>query len=166
MLITSTTCLYCTEWAHGLRLSYAGCLQDDGYIPNAVEKQIFETMLKIRNRDSSIYDSKKAFFADASDDDQPRQDGKATMKSKASKPMLLKDVIAQQVIQDVPCQVCAVCLTSLLFFVSRFEEKSQQLACCKSCCRKCNACLQVSTSDVCCATHCGNCDAGCQCLKA
>ncbi|KAL0032245.1 hypothetical protein WJX79_000491 [Trebouxia sp. C0005] len=73
--------------------------EDDGYIPNAVEKQIFETMLKIRNRDSSIYDSKKAFFADASDDDQPRQDGKATMKSKASKPMLLKDVIAQQALE-------------------------------------------------------------------
>ncbi|KAA6422645.1 MAG: hypothetical protein FRX49_07505 [Trebouxia sp. A1-2] len=73
--------------------------EDDGYIPNAVEKQIFETMLKIRNRDSSIYDSKKHFFADASDDDQPRQDGKATMKSKASKPMLLKDVIAQQALE-------------------------------------------------------------------
>ncbi|KAL0049758.1 hypothetical protein WJX82_009349 [Trebouxia sp. C0006] len=73
--------------------------EDDGYIPNAVEKQIFETMLKIRKRDSSIYDSKKHFFADASDDDQPRQDGRATKKSKASKPMLLKDVIAQQALE-------------------------------------------------------------------
>lgn len=73
--------------------------EDDGYIPNAVEKQIFETMLKIRNRDSSIYDSHKQFFADASDDDQSRQDSKATMKSKASKPMLLKDVIAQQALE-------------------------------------------------------------------
>ncbi|DBA96751.1 TPA: hypothetical protein ACH3X1_015590 [Trebouxia sp. C0004] len=73
--------------------------EDDGYIPNAMEKQIFETMLKIRKRDSSIYDSKKHFFADTSDDDQPRQNGRATKKSKASKPMLLKDVIAQQALE-------------------------------------------------------------------
>ena len=125
MLITSTTCLYSSEWAHGLKLSYAGCLQDDGYIPNAVEKQIFETMLKIRNRDSSIYDSHKQFFADASDDDQSRQDSKATKKSKASKPMLLKDVIAQQVMQQVPCHVCAACPESLTIFVTCFLRKTK-----------------------------------------
>ena len=113
MLLTSTTCLYCLEWAHCLKTKYAECVQDDGYIPNAVEKQIFETMLKIRKRDSSIYDSKKHFFADASDVEQPHQDGRATKKSK---PMLLKDVIAQQVIKHVPCQVCAVCLDKPVVF--------------------------------------------------
>lgn len=132
------------ERAHGLKLSYAGCLQDDGYIPNAVEKQIFETMLKIRKRDSSIYDSKKHFFADASDDDQARQDGKATKKSKASKPMLLKDVIAQQVIQQVPCHVCAVRLESLSFFVTCFKEKPNNLYTATFDAWNCNACLQVS----------------------
>jgi hypothetical protein len=125
MLLTSTTCLHCLEWAHGLNTSYGECVQDDGYIPNAVEKQIFETMLKIRKRDSSIYDSKKHFFADASDDDQPRQDGRATKKSKASKPMLLKDVIAQQVIQQVPCHVCVVCPGSLSLFVTCFLRKTK-----------------------------------------
>lgn len=70
--------------------------QDDGYIPNTVEKQIFETMVKIRRRDSSIYDSNKHFFAESSHNNNA---GEAAKKTKASKPMLLKDVIAQQVMQ-------------------------------------------------------------------
>jgi hypothetical protein len=145
MLITITTRLCCLKWAHCLHLSYAGCVQDDGYIPNAVEKQIFETMLKIRKRDSSIYDSKKHFFADASDDEQPRQDGKATKKSKASKPMLLKDVIAQQVIQQVPCHVCAVCLNkAVIFCVLLLKDNQNNLFAATVDAWKCNACLQLS----------------------
>ena len=67
--------------------------QDDGHIPTAVEKQIFETMLKIRKRDSSIYDSNKHFFTEADTGGQPN----AAKAAKQTKPMLLKDVIAQQV---------------------------------------------------------------------
>ena len=46
-------------------------MQDDGHIPNTVEKQIFDTMVKIRQRDSSIYDANKQFFADSADADKP-----------------------------------------------------------------------------------------------
>lgn len=68
--------------------------QDDGHIPNTVEKQIFDTLVKIRQRDSSIYDANKHFFADSADADKP---GAAPQGKKPSKPMMLKDVIAQQV---------------------------------------------------------------------
>lgn len=71
--------------------------QDDGHIPNTVEKQIFETMVKIRQRDSSIYDSNKHFFTESADIDKPGHTGAAPEGRKASKPMMLKDVIAQQV---------------------------------------------------------------------
>ena len=71
--------------------------QDDGHIPNTIEKQIFETMVKIRERDSSIYDSNKHFFAESADPDKPGYTGPAAESRKASKPMMLKDVIAQQV---------------------------------------------------------------------
>lgn len=69
-------------------------IQDHGHIPNTVEKQIFETLVKIRQRDSSIYDANKHFFSDPADTDKP---GEAPQGKKASKPMMLKDVIAQQV---------------------------------------------------------------------
>ena len=62
-----------------------------------MEKQIFDTMAKIRNRDSSIYDSNKQFFAEPTEEQKSELAGKLKLKSKPSKPMLLKDVIAQQV---------------------------------------------------------------------
>ena len=62
-----------------------------------MEKQIFETMSKIRNRDSSIYDTNTHFFAEPTEDNKSDKAGKSSKKSKPSKPMLLKDVIAQQV---------------------------------------------------------------------
>lgn len=68
-------------------------VQDDGHIPNTVEKQIFETLVKIRQRDHSIYDSNKHFFTESAD----AVAGAAKQGKKASKPMMLKDVIAQQV---------------------------------------------------------------------
>ena len=70
--------------------------QDDGYIPSNMEKQIFETMAKIRKRDSSIYDSSKHFFAEAPEVTDQQQASRGGKKNK-EKPMLLKDVIAQQV---------------------------------------------------------------------
>lgn len=69
-------------------------IQDDGHIPNTVEKQIFDTLVKIRQRDSSIYDANKHFFVDSADTDKPAA---APQAKKPSKPMMLKDVIAQQV---------------------------------------------------------------------
>lgn len=73
--------------------------EDDGYISSKVEKQIFETMSKIRNRDSSIYDSNKHFFAEPTEDNKSDRAGKSRKKSKPNKPMLLKDVIAQQALE-------------------------------------------------------------------
>ena len=51
--------------------------------------------MKIRQRDSSIYDSNKHFFTESADADADA--GAAKQSRKASKPMMLKDVIAQQV---------------------------------------------------------------------
>ena len=76
------------------------CFQDDGYIPNMVEKQIFETMVKIRERDSSIYDSNKHFFKESAEPEQSLLNEAGTQAKKASKPMRLKDVIAQQVLKS------------------------------------------------------------------
>ena len=80
-----------------------GVLQDDGHIPNTVEKQIFETLVKIRQRDSSIYDSNTHFFKEPADPDSLDGTGSEVQSKKASKPMRLKDVIAQQV------RTCAGC---------------------------------------------------------
>lgn len=62
-----------------------------------MEKQIFDTLVKIRKQDRSIYDNNQRFFADTEEqaaEGSPVQ-GKGTEKAK--RPMYLKDVIAQQV---------------------------------------------------------------------
>ena len=78
-------------------------IQDDGHIPGAVEKQIFETLAKIRKRDRSIYDSSQHFFADANEQAEEAPAEHETKAKKAKKPMYLKDVIAQQVGQLGMC---------------------------------------------------------------
>ena len=94
--------------------------QDDGHIPNTVEKQIFETLVKIQQRDSSIYDSNKHFFTEPADADA----GAAKQSTKASKPMMLKDVIAQQVwskwhslLALLYCLCCKYCLFAVTYRV-------------------------------------------------
>ena len=70
-------------------------VQDDGYIPGAVDQQIFDTLAKIRKRDRSIYDSNTQFFEgieEANAASQQRDGG-----AKKQRPTYLKDVIAQQV---------------------------------------------------------------------
>ena len=84
-------------------------MQDDGYIPNTVEKQIFETLAKIRQRDSSIYDSKKHFFKEPADSNSHGGTASASLIKKASKPMRLKDVIAQQARRCVGCYQTSHC---------------------------------------------------------
>lgn len=69
-------------------------VQDEGEVPVEVEHKIFETLLKIRNRDSSIYDSKVQFFEEPSSSGAG-EDGQAPVQ-KSQKPMHLKDVLARQ----------------------------------------------------------------------
>ena len=78
-------------------------IQDDGHIPGALEKQIFETLAKIRKRDRSIYDSSQHFFAEANEQAEEAPAEHETKAKKAKKPMYLKDVIAQQVGQLYKC---------------------------------------------------------------
>ena len=43
---------------------------DNGDIPDKTEAQIFETLLRIRRRDSSIYDRQARFYSSSSDDEE------------------------------------------------------------------------------------------------
>lgn len=70
--------------------------QDDGYIPEDTERRIFETLLRIKRKDPSIYDSKVAFFPEEPEEDEEGA-GKEEADKKGEKPMFLKDVLARQV---------------------------------------------------------------------
>lgn len=78
----------CLQYCH---TSYAA--QDDGFIAEETETQILETLKKLRSKDPEIYDSSKHFFNVQDDGDGETPAPKATK----TKPMLLKDVLFQQV---------------------------------------------------------------------
>lgn len=68
-------------------------VQDDGFIAEETEAQILATLKKLRSKDPEIYDPSKRFFKD----DDARDGDEAPAKAKKAKPMLLKDVLFQQV---------------------------------------------------------------------
>lgn len=93
---------------HNIMLAHVCCCthntQDDGFIAEDTEAQILETLKKLRRKDPEIYDPSKRFFVavddaegDEEDDEQEEDEGKKPTKSKKDKPMLLKDVLYQQV---------------------------------------------------------------------
>lgn len=67
--------------------------QDDGFIAEETEAQILATLKKLRSKDPEIYDPSKRFF-NAQDDNEGDEGAKPAKKAK---PMLLKDVLYQQV---------------------------------------------------------------------
>ncbi|GIL71939.1 hypothetical protein Vretimale_611 [Volvox reticuliferus] len=70
--------------------------EDAGDIPDEVEAKIFDTLLRIRSQDPSIYQKDVHFFTE---DDNETEDGLAGDKPaavKKAKPMYLKDMIAKQ----------------------------------------------------------------------
>ena len=69
--------------------------EDDGMISQKKEKQILETILKIRNKDSSIYDPNVTFY---SSDDDGDDDGEGRVEKK-DKPVYLKDVVYKQALE-------------------------------------------------------------------
>lgn len=72
---------------------------DNPRIPAKVDANIFETLMKIRNKDESIYNKEAKFFSSDDEDGAPNKD-KATTVTKKDKPMYLKDVIYQQALAD------------------------------------------------------------------
>ncbi len=58
-----------------------------------------ETLKKLRRKDPEIYDPTKHFFAHDNDDDaeEEEEDPQPKRDKKMEKPMLLKDVLFQQV---------------------------------------------------------------------
>jgi len=84
---------------------------DNPRIPAKVDAKIFETLMKIRNKDESIYNKEAKFFSsddEEDDDDDDDEDGAPTNNQAAAaaaavkkdKPMYLKDVIYQQALAD------------------------------------------------------------------
>jgi protein KRI1 len=77
---------------------------DNPRIPAKVDAKIFETLMKIRNKDESIYNKEAKFFSsDDEDEDDDNEDGapnKAATAAKKDKPMYLKDIIYQQALAD------------------------------------------------------------------
>ena len=69
---------------------------DDGNISEKKEKQILETILKIRNKDTSIYDPNAKFYS--SDDDEEEED-EGVLKVKKEKPVYLKDVVYKEALE-------------------------------------------------------------------
>jgi protein KRI1 len=73
--------------------------EDDGYIPDKTEAQIFETLMKIRRKDKSIYDKEAKFYSsdDGEDDNEDGEgEGGKKKKVKKEKPMYLKDVVYKE----------------------------------------------------------------------
>ncbi|WPT16271.1 Protein kri1 [Picochlorum sp. SENEW3] len=66
--------------------------EDDGVIPQKTEKQILETILKIRNKDTSIYDPNAKFYSE--DEEEEVRDAK-----RKEKPVYLKDVVYKEAME-------------------------------------------------------------------
>ena len=73
-------------------------MQDDGNISIKTERQILETILKIRNKDGSIYDPAAKFYSDDDDEDED-DDKKKKDSSRENKPMYLKDMVYQEALE-------------------------------------------------------------------
>lgn len=74
--------------------------QDEGEIPEETEAKIFETMLRIRQKDPAIYQKDVKFFDDEEEGGEEVEEGAGgakQKKAKKEKPMYLKDMIAKHV---------------------------------------------------------------------
>ncbi len=86
-------------------------MQDAGRIPEKTDAQIFETLMKIRQRDAAIYNPEAKFYesdAGETEDDGSGEDGAEheRKRKKKLKALKLKDVIHQQVgVLHVACAV-------------------------------------------------------------
>jgi len=70
-------------------------VQDDGYISSKKERQILETILKIRKKDKSIYDPQAKFYSD----DEEEERSKDVEEFQKEKPMYLKDMVYKEAIE-------------------------------------------------------------------
>lgn len=68
--------------------------EDDGIIPDKTEAQIFETLMKIKRKDKSIYDKDAKFYS--SEEESDGEGGKRAKKKRKEKPMYLKDVVYKE----------------------------------------------------------------------
>lgn len=69
--------------------------EEDGYVSQKTERQILETILKIRNKDASIYDPGVSFYSEDEEGGTGPEDGSGPRK-KRDKPVYLKDVMFQE----------------------------------------------------------------------
>ena len=69
--------------------------EDDGYVSQKTERQILETILKIRNKDSSIYNPEARFYSD----DEEKSEDEADQGKKRDKPVYLKDVMYKEAME-------------------------------------------------------------------
>ncbi len=72
--------------------------EEDGYVSQKTERQILETILKIRNKDSSIYDPGARFYSEDEEGDAGPDSGSGRGK-KRDKPVYLKDVMYQEAME-------------------------------------------------------------------
>lgn len=71
--------------------------EDEGIIPDKTEAQIFETLMKIKQRDKSIYDKEAKFYSSEEEESDEEEDGEEKPKKKQKeKPMYLKDVVYKE----------------------------------------------------------------------
>ncbi|KAG2432858.1 hypothetical protein HXX76_008591 [Chlamydomonas incerta] len=76
--------------------------EDEGEIPAETEAKIFETMLRIRQKDPAIYQKDVKFFEDEEEGGEEGAGAGAQQKVKKEKPMYLKDMIAKQALKYGP----------------------------------------------------------------
>jgi protein KRI1 len=69
--------------------------EDDGFISAKTEAQILNTLLKIRNRDESIYDKETKFYSSEEEEGED-QDGGKNSKPSSQKPLYLKDMVYRE----------------------------------------------------------------------
>lgn len=75
--------------------------EDDGTISQKKEKQILETILKIRTKDKSIYDPDATFYSSDEEEEQENGVDDKSGKKKKEKPMYLKDVVYKEALELV-----------------------------------------------------------------
>eukprot|EP00198_Chlamydomonas_reinhardtii_P001016 XP_001690351.1 predicted protein [Chlamydomonas reinhardtii] len=79
--------------------------EDEGEIPEETEAKIFETMLRIRQKDPAIYQKDVKFFDDEEEGGEEVEEGAGgakQKKAKKEKPMYLKDMIAKHALEYGP----------------------------------------------------------------
>lgn len=72
---------------------------EDGFAPQKTEEQFLKTLVRIKKRDPTIYDTQQKLYSDV-DTDEEEEEYRRVKGEKKEKPMYIKDVMTKQILEQ------------------------------------------------------------------